>query len=116
VLRRLLHAAGVPAPDLQHVIRTPGGRFLGTADLAWAEEKVLVEFDGDVHRDRKAFVEDLRRQNRLIGAGWVILRFSSADVLGRPDEVIAEIRRAPTGQRGATAAGPDWSGRRGTAG
>jgi hypothetical protein len=94
VLRWLLHAAGVPAPDLQRVIRTPGGRFLGKADLAWAEEKVLVEFDGDVHRDRKVFVEDLRRQNRLIGEGWVILRFSSADVLGRPDEVIAEIRRA----------------------
>jgi hypothetical protein len=94
VLRWLLHAAGVPAPDLQHVITAPGGRFLGKADLAWAEEKVLVEFDGDVHRDRKVFVEDLRRQNRLVAEGWIVLRFSSADVLGRPDEVIAEIRRA----------------------
>jgi very-short-patch-repair endonuclease len=55
---------------------------------------VLVEFDGDVHRERDVFVNDLRRQNQLIAAGWTVLRFTSADVLGRPDEVLAEIRRA----------------------
>jgi very-short-patch-repair endonuclease len=55
---------------------------------------VLVEFDGDVHRQRDVFVKDVRRQNRLIAAGWTVLRFTSADVLGRPEEVLAEIRRA----------------------
>jgi hypothetical protein len=107
VLRWILHVAGLPAPDLQHVIRDPSGRFLGKADLAWAEAKVLVEFDGDIHRDRKVFVEDLRRQNRLIGEGWVILRFSSADVLGRPDEAVAEIRRALHRARSAHSFGSD---------
>jgi very-short-patch-repair endonuclease len=47
-----------------------------------------VEFEGNVHRDRRVFVNDLRRQNRLIAAGRTVLRFTSADVLGRPDEVI----------------------------
>jgi very-short-patch-repair endonuclease len=83
-----------PAPDLQHVVRDDAGRTLGRADLAWPERRVLVEFDGDVHRERDVFVGDLRRQNRLVAAGWTVLRFTSADVLGRPDEVIAEIRRA----------------------
>lgn len=92
VLRWLLHAAGVPAPGLQHAIWTPIAVF--HADLAWPERKVLVEFDGEVHRDRRVFVEDLRRQNALIAAGWTVLRFSSADVLGRPDEVVAQILRA----------------------
>jgi very-short-patch-repair endonuclease len=92
VLRWLLHAAGVPRPDLQYAIRTVAGEF--HADLAWPEMKVLVEFDGDVHRDRRVFVEDLRRQNALVAAGWTVLRFSSADVLGRPDEVVAQILRA----------------------
>ena len=55
---------------------------------------MLVEFDGDVHRERDVFVGDLRRQNRLVAAGWTVLRFSSADVLGRPDDVVATIRRA----------------------
>ena len=92
VLRWLLHAAGVPAPDLQHAIGTPVAVF--HADLAWPDRKVLVEFDGDVHRDRRVFVEDLRRQNALVAAGWTVLRFSSADVLGRPDEVVTAILRA----------------------
>ncbi len=95
VLRWLLHAAGAPVPDLQHPIWTPVAVF--HADLAWPDRKVLVEFDGDGHRDRRVFVDDLRRQNALVAAGWTVLRFSSADVLGRPDEVIAAILRALRG-------------------
>jgi len=53
-----------------------------------------VEFDGDVHRRRDVLVKDARRQNRLVAAGWTVLRFTSADVLARPDEVLAQIRRA----------------------
>jgi hypothetical protein len=52
------------------------------------------EFDGDVHRDRDVFVADVRRQNALVAAGWTVLRFTSADVVGRPHEVVAAIRRA----------------------
>ncbi|MGY1702839.1 DUF559 domain-containing protein [Geodermatophilus sp. SYSU D00766] len=94
VLRWLVHAAGLPDPVLQHVVRDGAGRQLGRADLAWPDRRVIVEFDGDVHRDRDVFVGDVRRQNRLVAAGWTVLRFTSADVLGRPDEVIAGIRRA----------------------
>lgn len=92
VLRWMLHVAGVPVPELQYVIRTQSGAF--RADLAWPEAMVLVEFDGDVHRDRGVFVSDLRRQNALVAAGWTVLRFSSADLLGRPEEVVAAILRA----------------------
>jgi very-short-patch-repair endonuclease len=55
---------------------------------------VLIEFDGDHHRNRSTFVADLRRQNRLVLEGWTVLRFSSADVLGRPEEVVAAVQRA----------------------
>jgi hypothetical protein len=94
VLRWLLHEAGLPAPVLQHVVRDGARRFLGQVDLAWPDQRVLVEFDGDVHRERKVFVDDLRRQNGLVLAGWTVLRFTSADVLGRPEQVIATIRAA----------------------
>jgi very-short-patch-repair endonuclease len=94
VLRWVLHEAGLPAPVLQYVIRSAAGEFLGRADFAWPDRKVLVEFDGDVHRERDVFVRDARRQNALVAAGWTVLRFTSADVLGRPEEVIAQIRRA----------------------
>ena len=94
VLRWLLHEAGLPTPVLQHVIRDDEGAFVGQVDLAWPDRRVIVEFDGEVHRDRRVFVSDLRRQNNLILAGWQILRFSSADVLGRPAVVVEVIRRA----------------------
>lgn len=94
VLRWLLHDAGLPPPVLQHKVFDVAGRYLGRGDLAWPEFRVLVEFDGDVHRERDVFVKDLRRQNGLVNEGWTILRYSSADVRGRGDEVVAEIRRA----------------------
>lgn len=92
--RWLVHDARLPMPDLQVDVQSVGGVFVGRADFLWADKKVIVEFDGDHHRERKVFVEDLRRQNGLVAAGWTILRFSSADVLGRPDYVIATIRAA----------------------
>jgi very-short-patch-repair endonuclease len=94
VVRWLVHRAGLPAPIPQFEVRDGGGSFLARADLAWPERRVLVEFDGDVHRQRAVFVKDARRQNRLVAAGWTLLRFTSADILGRPDQVTADIRRA----------------------
>ncbi|WP_147251466.1 endonuclease domain-containing protein [Blastococcus sp. TBT05-19] len=93
VLRWSILESGLPAPVLQHVVRD-GGRFLGQVDMAWPERRVIVEFDGNVHRDRRVFVEDLRRQNGLVLAGWTVLRFTSADLLGRPAQVLATIRAA----------------------
>lgn len=93
VLRWMLHDAGLPRPELQYVVRVDG-RFVGEVDMAWPDRRVLVEFDGDVHRERRVFVNDLRRQNGLVLAGWTVLRFTSADVLGRPDRVLAVIRAA----------------------
>src|SRR3954471_13385308 len=94
VLRWLIHEAGLPAPVLQHVVRDRDGGFLGQVDLAWPDRRLLVEFDGNVHREQRVFVDDLRRQNSLVLAGWTVLRFTSADVLGRPEQVIAAIRTA----------------------
>jgi hypothetical protein len=92
--RWLIHEAGLPMPDLQRDLHDERGWFIGRADFVWRDRKVLVEFDGDHHRDRKAWVDDVRRQNALVAAGWTILRFTSADVLGRPAYVIATIRAA----------------------
>ena len=94
VLRWLIHEAGLPRPVLQYVIRDSLGRFLAQVDLAWPEHRVVVEFDGNVHRDRRVFVEDLRRQNGIVLADWRVLRFSSADVLGRASVLLATLRAA----------------------
>jgi very-short-patch-repair endonuclease len=94
VLRWLVHAAGLPEPVPQFRVLDGWGRFLGRVDLAWPEQRVLAEFDGDGHRERRAFVADVRRQNGLVQAGWTVLRSTGADVRGRPDAVVAEIAHA----------------------
>jgi len=94
VLRWLIIDAGLPRPVLQYVVRDRQGRFLGQVDLAWPEQRVIVEFDGEVHRDRRVFVHDLRRQNGIVLAGWQILRFTSADVLGRDRTPVGTIAGA----------------------
>lgn len=56
---------------------------------------MAVEYDGGNHRDR--LVDDNRRQNRLIVAGFCILRFTAADVYGSPETVVTQVRHALQG-------------------
>jgi very-short-patch-repair endonuclease len=51
-----------------------------------------VEYDGTNHRDRLA--EDNRRQNRLLSAGFRLLRFTAGDIYNQPDVVEALVRSA----------------------
>lgn len=96
ILRVRLETAGLPAPELQWEIVDADGRFVARADFAYPALKLAIEYDGaGTHRDDPAtFRNDRRRQNRMIAEGWTVLRFTGADLFGRPDEVIAAIARA----------------------
>jgi very-short-patch-repair endonuclease len=91
-LRWLLLGAGLPHPEVQTDLRDMDGRFVGRADLYYPVARLVVEYDGSNHRER--LVEDNRRQNLLINAGFRILRFTAADVLNEPDIVAARVRSA----------------------
>ena len=88
-LRWHILQAGLPRPQVQTELRDPDGRFVGRADLHYPAGKLVIEYDGGYHRDR--LVEDNRRQNGLINAGYRVLRFTAAD---RPDVVAAQVREA----------------------
>jgi very-short-patch-repair endonuclease len=91
-LRSLMRQGGLPRPEVQTNLYDQQGGFIGRVDLYYPTARVAIEFDGSNHRDR--LVADVRRQNQLINAGFTVLRFTSADVLGRPQDVIAEVRGA----------------------
>src|SRR5258708_2876108 len=91
-LRWLLIQAGLPCPEVQTNLRDRWRRFLGRADLYYAEARLILEYDGANHRDRLA--DDNRRQNLLINAGYRILRFTATDIHQRPDVVVAQVRDA----------------------
>jgi very-short-patch-repair endonuclease len=74
----------------QYRIELPTGRI--RLDRAWPEVKLAVELDGAAHHtspeNRR---EDLARDRALAGLGWVVLRFTYADVLRDPDAVRAKV-------------------------
>jgi very-short-patch-repair endonuclease len=86
----LLVLAGLPKPDVQVPIHDDDGCFLGRPDLLYRLHHLAIEYDGGNHRDR--LVDDNRRQNRLIGAGFRLLRFTGADVYGAPESVVMQVR------------------------
>ena len=90
-LRWLLIQAGLPRPDVQVDLYDSNSRFIGRADLYYPGARLVVEYDGVNHRDR--LVEDNRRQNLILNAGFRLLRFTAADVK-RPDVVTAQVRQA----------------------
>jgi hypothetical protein len=94
-LRWLLIQAGLPAPEVQTNLHDGDQNFLGRADLYYPSARLVLEFDGGNHRER--LVEDDRRQNRLINAGFKLLRFTAADVHGRPEVVVAQVRGSLVG-------------------
>jgi very-short-patch-repair endonuclease len=91
-LRMLLVLARLPRPEIQVSIYNEQGGFSGRPDLLYRVERLAIEYDGGNHRDR--LVEDNRRQNGLVGAGYRLLRFTAADVYGTPDIVAMQVRSA----------------------
>ena len=92
-LRWLLIKSGLPRPVVQADLRD-SDRFLGRADLYYPQSGLVLEYDGLNHRDR--LVDDNRRQNLLVNAGYRLLRFTAADINNRPDVVVAQVRAALT--------------------
>lgn len=89
-LRVLLRLAGLPTPVVQHVI-THDGVFVARVDLAWPDQRLVVEYDGGHHLERRQHVADLRRREALGRAGWTVLVFMAEDVLGDPAGTVARV-------------------------
>ncbi len=93
-LRWLLLQAGLPRPQVQASVYDSEGRFVGRADLYYPAARLVIEYDGLNHRDR--LVEDNRRQNLLISAGFHVLRFTAPDIRDRSGAVARHVREALT--------------------
>jgi very-short-patch-repair endonuclease len=95
VMARLLQHAGLPPGAFQYVIRDADGRFVGKADFAYPDRRLVVEVDGwSAHGTRTAFHVDRRRHNELVSAGWTLLRFTSDDLVRQPSVVAHRLRRS----------------------
>lgn len=91
-LRLVLVRAGFPPPRTQIPVIGPQGHPFAYLDLGWPESMVAVEYDGDHHRtDRRQYVKDIRRRERLERMGWIVVTVVAED---RPVRIVERVRDA----------------------
>jgi predicted transcriptional regulator of viral defense system len=89
---RVLQRSRLPQPACQHTVLDGSGAFVARVDFAYPDERLVIELDGArFHTDRATFQRDRARQNRLVGLGYTVLRFTYWDVMAAPDYVIDSI-------------------------
>ena len=88
---RLLEAAQVPIPICQRRIRARGA-FVARVDFLYEAFGIVVEVTGAIaHSSREQRARDATRRNRLGMQGYLVLEFTYDQVVGAPEEVIAEL-------------------------
>ena len=81
----------LPRPRTQH--RIGAKRY----DFAWPQQRVVVETDSWLaHANQIAFQADRAASNALQLAGWLVLRFSWADLTRRSRATAAAVNQALT--------------------
>jgi very-short-patch-repair endonuclease len=88
-MRRLAQAAGLDQP----LVNVPLLGFV--VDFLWPDQRLVVEVDGyRFHGHRQRFESDRRRDQRLVAAGYRVIRVTWVQVRDQPLAVIASIAQA----------------------
>jgi very-short-patch-repair endonuclease len=87
-MARHLRTAGFPPAAFQHWIPEARAR----VDFAYPHLRLAIEVDGFAfHASERSMSSDHDRQNRLLAAGWVVVRFTWGDVVRHPSLVTRRL-------------------------
>ncbi len=87
----ICRASGLPRPEVNAWIALEPTGY--EADFLWRASGLIAETDGrDVHTTRRAFEHDRHRDQRLMRAGYRVVRFTRRQVLEEPLDVQATLR------------------------
>jgi hypothetical protein len=92
-LRVLLRRAGLPRPEVNGLITDEHSGFLAIGDLVFRRERVVVEYDGEVHAPMAQRARDAARRALLREHGWIVVEVVGAD-MHYPARVVARVRAA----------------------
>ena len=97
LLRRLLARAGLPEPELARDLYDSSGRWLARVDLFFAEWKVVVEYDGEQHRENsRQYDRDQSRIESLIRAGFTVVKVRKFQLFQHPETAVERVTSALT--------------------
>ncbi|MGN6696495.1 MAG: DUF559 domain-containing protein [Aquihabitans sp.] len=91
--RRIFAEAGLPVPAFE--VELGEDEIIGRVDCVWRDARLIVELDGQrFHGSRSAREADRQRDNRLVAAGWRVIRVTWDDLKYRAEDIVDQIRRA----------------------
>lgn len=94
-LRLAILRSALPEPEVNTTIYDSNGLAIARGDLVFRQYKVVAEYDGEHHRlDRRHYVNDVDREERLVEAGWRIVHFNRSHRAERQTAALAALRRA----------------------
>jgi len=101
-LRLVIVRAGLPEPVIGHTVISAEGQFIGTPDLAYVDEMIALEYEGEHHRtDPRTYEDDIIRRELFEDAGWLVIRVTKAHLGGRHHSLTQRIARALAQRSGA---------------
>lgn len=93
-LRLLLVLAGLPRPVAQHPVQDPLTRTAVRLDLAYPDRRIGIEYEGGHHARPETVLRDAGRYTGLVDKGRRIYRYTTYEILGGRDLILARISRA----------------------
>jgi hypothetical protein len=85
-------AFGGPDPEREPYIDPGDGGVLLRPDFVWRQPKVAVEADGrGSHRTIHAFEDDRVRDQRLVAAGWIVIRVTDRQLTDEPERILGLV-------------------------
>jgi hypothetical protein len=94
LLRLIIVRAGLPEPVIGHKIYGAHGEYVGRPDLAYVEQRIAIEYEGEQHQtDPVRFARDIERRERMQEAGWYVIRVISDHIYARRAWLVARITR-----------------------
>jgi hypothetical protein len=94
-LRLVIVFAGLPEPEVNVRLVNRYGAFMALGDLVYVRYRILIEYDGGVHReDEKQFHKDIDRLDEPMEEGWRVIRVNNSHLGVRKHALVARIRRA----------------------
>ena len=87
-MARLLRSYRLPSAVFHHVVPEADAEL----DFAYVDRRLAIEVDGfEVHGTAPAMSADHDRHNRLVAAGWSVLRFTWYQVIRQPGTVARRL-------------------------
>ncbi|WP_146115231.1 endonuclease domain-containing protein [Microbacterium sp. MYb66] len=97
MVRLILIEAGLPRPECNVEI-WHDRRFVARVDMLYADEWLIIEYDGDHHRDPHQWSRDQIRRAELESLGYRMIVVTRRD-FDDPDALVRRIRRLLTAAR-----------------